>query len=567
MTDAANPDAARGTAAANGGAPAPDDAPAPAAPASAPAVPPQMPWPRVALYMATAVFIALTQGLAQGWTTASVSRIAGEIGATPTEASWLAVAFMIPKTALPVMLIKIRMQYGLRRFAEIGIVAYMLVTVLSLFGQDLRSAITVQVLAGISSAPLSTLAFLYMLEGLPQALKLRIGLPMVLTFLLMGPSLARVVAPVLMADGDWQVLHVFSLGMALVSLMLVFLLPLRPVPHMKVIAPMDILSFVLIAVGFAGLTAAFTEGPQYWWTEARWVGFALVAGVAALSAAAMIELNRTVPLIDVRWILSPPILHLTAALLLFRLLLSEQAAGAPRMFQALGLLPDQLIGLFSAIIAASIAGGVACCLVIKPNREAQIHLVALVLIAVGAFLDSHSTVDTRPVQMIASQSMIAFAGALFLPPAMMVGLMQALAKGPNYLLSFIIVFLTTQSIGGTLGSGIFTTFINHRQLAHLHVLSDQMAQTAPLVSAAVGQRAQSLAASLADTAARRGQAVSDLAQEASRQAYVLAYNDAYLATSIAACAAIALLLLHLLRDRLAAPSVSTPVIPSPTRPA
>ena len=271
----------------------------------------------------------------------------------------------------------------------------------------------------------------------------------------------------------------------------------------------------------------------------------------------MIELNRAAPLVDVRWVLSPAILHLTAALMLFRLLLSEQAAGAPRMFQVLGLSPDQMMPLFAAIVAASVAGGLACAVVIKPGREPQIHLAALLMIAAGAFLDSRSTVDTRPIQLIASQSMIAFAGSLFLPPAMMAGLMQALAKGPNYLLSFVIVFLTTQSIGGTLGSGIFNTFINRRQAYHLHALSDQLAQTSWNVTAAVGQRVQALGAALPDIAARRAQAVAQLAQEASQQAYVLAYNDAFFATFLGASGAIALLLLHRMRDRLAAPATDT----------
>lgn len=534
---------------------------APVTAAAQPAAPP-MPLGLVVAYMATSIFLALTQGLAQGWTLAVLPQIAGQIGATTSQATWLAVGFLIPKTVLPILLIKIRTQYGLRRFTEIGIIAHVLTMILALFGQDLRSATTVQVLAGMTSAPLSTLAFLYMLEGLNPQMKLRLGLPLVLTFVTLGNPLARVVAPLLMGDGDWQALHFTSLGMALASLALVFLLPLKPVPHQKVIVPLDLFSFALIAIGLGGLIAAFTQGPTFWWTEANWVGIVMAVSIAALAGAVMIELNRAEPLIDVRWLMTPAILQVTAALLIVRLLLSEQAAGAPRMFQVLGLSPDQMTPLFIAIVAASIAGGLACAVVIKPGRETQIYLVALVLIAAGAYLDSHSTVDTRPVQLIASQSLIAFAASLFLPPAMMVGLFQALVKGPNYLLSFIIVFVTTQSFGGTMGSGIFTTFINHRQMYHLHALSDQLAQTSWTVTAAVAQRMQALGAAIPDLATRRAQAVSQLSQEASRQAYVLAYNDAFLAAFIAAIGAIALLLLHSMRNRLAAsatdPSTQVP---------
>ncbi|AWX93191.1 hypothetical protein DPM13_08610 [Paracoccus mutanolyticus] len=54
----------------------------------------------------------------------------------------------------------------------------------------------------------------------------------------------------------------------------------------------------------------------------------------ALTLAVVIELHRKAPLLDIRWLASPAMLHLTVTLLLFRLVLSEQGAGAPRMFQA-----------------------------------------------------------------------------------------------------------------------------------------------------------------------------------------------------------------------------------------
>ena len=58
-------------------------------------------------------------------------------------------------------------------------------------------------------------------------------------------------------------------------------------------------------------------------------------GLDALAIAVAVELNRSAPLLDIRWLVSPAMLHLTATLFLFRLILSDQSAGAPRMFQVL----------------------------------------------------------------------------------------------------------------------------------------------------------------------------------------------------------------------------------------
>ncbi|MFD2438958.1 hypothetical protein ACFSS8_00385 [Paracoccus kondratievae] len=187
----------------------------------------------------------------------------------------------------------------------------------------------------------------------------------------------------------------------------------------------------------------------------------------------------------------------------------------------------------------------------KAERVPLFHIIALVLIAAGAFMDSHATQDTRPAQMMLSQAMIAFAGAFFLAPAMMRGLLAALARGPNYILSFVIVFLSTQSLGGAMGSGLFSTLINHRQALHLQVLREELTAADPLTTAEIAQRSAALAPQIADAALRRAQAVAQIAQDASAQAYVMAYNDAYFLTFLVAVAALAALLLHLFRDWLA----------------
>jgi len=213
----------------------------------------------------------------------------------------------------------------------------------------------------------------------------------------------------------------------------------------------------------------------------------------------------------------------------------------------------------------SILGGLACVAWIKPNREAYFHLVALILIGTGAWMDSHSTMDTRPEQFLISQAMIAFAGMLFMPTALMAGLLAALKKGPNYLLSFVIVFLSTQSIGGVLGSGAFLSIINWRQALHFQVLSEQFQITNGITTAEIARRMAELAPQISDPAILQAQAVSLMAQEAAKQAYVMAYNDAYFLTFLVAIAGAAALHLHLFRDWLWLRKFAPALTPTPDR--
>ncbi|MFT3690488.1 MFS transporter [Paenirhodobacter sp.] len=500
-------------------------------------------------FMAGALF-ALSQGLGQGFVSVNTQQIAGDLGITQTDAAWLQAAYMFPRASVPLLLIKIRTQFGLRRFAEVGIIAYVLVSFASVWIDDLRSAITVQFLSGIASAPLSSLAFLYFLEPLSRPWKLRIGLPLALVFLMNGPTLARVVSPLLIGDGGLEGVHLTALGMALASLALVYTLKLTPVPHQKVIRPLDLVSFALIAFAFGGLTVAFIQGPIRWWTDMDWIGWLLAGAFLSLAVAVVIELHRKEPLLDIHWLATPAMVHLTIWLLLFRLLLSEQSTGAPRMFQVMGIGQDQMVGLFGIICIANLLGALACLGWMRPGREAQFHCVALVLIAAGAWMDSQSSMDTRPEQMIVSQALIGFAGMLFMPPAMMQGLIAALTKGPNYILSFVIVFLATQSLGGVVGSGFFLSFINHQQAAHLQVLREQITATSPATMTGIANQMALLAPQIADTTLRRAEALALIAQDAANQAYVMAYNDAYRLTFVVALVGLAYLMLHVLRDLL-----------------
>jgi MFS family permease len=516
----------------------------PQAPPQPPAAPAPMPPLRAASYMLASVLLALTQGLGMNLISANLPQIQGALGVTTNEAIWLMAAYMAPYASLSLILIKVRTQFGLRNFAELAILAFLLVSVMHLFVDDLHSAIIVRFFSGIVAAPMSALAFLYMLEPLPPAKKLNLGLSLALTNLALAPAVARLISPTLLDIGGWHGLHVLEIAIAMVAFAAVYLLPLAPQPRAKVIQPLDVVSYLFIAVGFGLAAMAMTVGRFYWWFEAPWLGFMLAGAIVAVTSAAAIELNRANPLLDIRWLASREVLHFTAALLIFRIVLSEQTSGAFGFFQVLGLQNGQMATLSWIILGTTIAGGLVCAAVMKPGREPAIHMVALTMLATGAYMDSQATNLTRPAEMYLSQAMIAFAGALFLPPAMASGLMSALKKGPNYILSFVIVFLTTQSIGGSLGSAVVGTFVTWRSKAHYQAVAEHITLTDPIVAQRLSQLSGAYGRVLTDQAQMTTQGLTLLNQQVTREANVLAYNDAFLAIALLSVFALAALIVH-----------------------
>ena len=525
-------------------------APAGDLPAAPPPPPPPMAPPRAAAYMAASTLLAMTQGFGLNLVAANIPQLQGPFGATAAEATWLVAAYMAPNASLSLALIKIRNQYGLRPFAELGIAVFLLVSVAHIFITDLQSALVLRFFAGIAAAPLSSLGFLYMLEAFSPARKLTIGISLALTNIGLAAPLTRLVSPALIDLGGVRALLHFELALAMLSFAAIYLLPLTPPPRVKIIEKLDIVSYLLIAVGFGSGAAVLVLGRQYWWLEAPWIGELLVVMVGTLTVAAVIELNREKPLIDLRWLFSREVLHFAAVLVLFRLMLAEQTAVAGNFFQITGLQNDQLAGLYGRVALATVAGGLVCAAILKPGREPVLHMAALLLIGVGAFLDSRATNLTRPEQMYLSQAMIAAGGSLFLPPAIASGFTLALRKGPQYILSFIVVFLVTQSLGGLAGSALFGSFITLREKFHSNILAEAMTLADPLVAGRVAQLSAAYGRTITDAAVLKAEGVALLGQQVTREANVLAHNDAFLVIALLAVAAAAALAIHMLYIRI-----------------
>lgn len=152
----------------------------------------------------------------------------------------------------------------------------------------------------------------------------------------------------------------------------------------------------------------------------------------------------------------------------------------------------------------------------------------------GAFIDSHATALTGPGNLFFSQSLLAFASALFIGPALMIGVVQVLQKGAQNLVSFIVVFSVGQNLGGLAGSAIVGTAEMLRFREHFANLSQSINPGDPNVVLRLQQLGGAYARTLGDPQLREVEALRLLQQQLARQAHVLAYNDIFRWIALAA---------------------------------
>jgi MFS family permease len=524
--------------------PAPDErSPLPGSPPT-----PWHPPHRRVAYAAVATLVVMAGALGNGIVTANLNNLQGSLGLYQAELQWLPTVYVMTNVCANMVLIKFRQQFGIRLFTQIFLIGFVLTTGAHLLVHSFWSAIAVRAFSGIAAAALSTVGFLYMIQAWPAKHRLK-GIVAAITLPQLAVPLARLFPSSAFEADRWSSLYLFELGLALLCLAGVRLLALPPVERVKAFEPMDFVTFPLFSLGMGLLCAVLGMGRTLWWFEAPWIAPALLGAVVLIPAALILEHYRKNPLLNTRWLGSGDILRFALVAILVRVVLSEQGIGASGLLTVLGMGQDQMWALWFVVLLATFAGGVVSALTIDPTFLGRPILIALALIALGAWLDSNSTNLTRPHDMYWSQALLGFAGALFIGPAMLVGLTRALQQGPTHFVSFSALFGITQNLGGLFGAALLGTFQVVRERAHSAEITAGLSLADPLVAQRVQQNASAYGRVLTDPALRQAEGAAILAQQASREANILAYNDVFLLIAAIAVGTIVWASFHIFRVR------------------
>lgn len=512
--------------------------------------------PRRFAYLLVGFIVAITGGLGNALVTVNLLYAQGSLGVYTAEIQWLPAAYVMANVSMNLLLVKFRQQFGLRLFTELFLLLYAIATLAHLFVHGLASAIAVRAASGICGAALTVLGLYYTLQAFPPQHRLK-GVVVGIGFSQLALPLARMFSTDLLEIAEWRGLYSFELGMALLSFGCVLLLKLPPGDRVRVFEKLDFLTFALFAPGVALLCAALALGRTVWWFEAPWIGYCLAGSIVLVMAAVLIEHNRRSPLLNIRWLTTAKMVRVALAVLLIRIVQSE-ASGTVGFLNALGLNNDQMQDLWIITLIGSLAGLAVSALTISPSRVLPSLMFALLLMAIGSWLDAHATNLTRPEQMYFSQFLLAFAGTFFVGPIFVSGFGAIIAE-PRNLISFSLMFSMTQNLGGLLGSAIVGTVQVLREKYHSSQLVEHLTLLDPLVAARVQGSSAALGGTLADPALRSAQGVASLGAAATREANILAYNDVFLLIAMVAVATLIWLSLQYVWNTCTA---NRPVVPA-----
>jgi MFS family permease len=108
---------------------------------------PPTPWhppARRVAYAAVGALVVMAGALGNGIVTANLTNLQGSLGLYQAEIQWLPTVYVMTNVCANMLLIKFRQQFGIRLFAQIFLVGFVVTTAAHLFVHSFWSAIAVR---------------------------------------------------------------------------------------------------------------------------------------------------------------------------------------------------------------------------------------------------------------------------------------------------------------------------------------------------------------------------------------------------------------------------------------
>ncbi len=502
---------------------------------------PSHPAARRIAYAMVGLLVATLVNLGNSLLLANIPVLVGANGGDLVLTSLLPGFYIACNAAANLLLVKGRAQFGIPFITRLLLLAYASSALLLLAAPAAYCvAVLLAAFSGFAAAGMTTLSVYYFMQSLSQPVK-PLGLVLAVGAVQFGTPLGHLVPVDFLQAGGWRSLALVQILIALVVSLAIASQPLPPSDRKAAFEPLDAATFSLVLVANVLLCSVLSAGRILWWSNAPWLGWTLAIAIPLYATAFCIEALRTNPLLRLSWYGTRTIAVFACVALFVRLALAEQSYGAVGLLSAANLDDDQFHQLYVCILLAEMLGAVAAALTLAEKRFPYQVLVATLLIAGGAWLDSGSDNLTRPANLMASQSLIAFGTTLFVGPTLVFGAIQMLKKGGDYLVSLVVLFSITQNIGGLAGSALLGTYQIVRTKYHGAVLADDMMIGDPFVAQRLQLGEEAIENAIGDPTARVIESAGLVSQSLAREAAILAFNDCFLLVTFVALGVAALL--------------------------
>jgi DHA2 family multidrug resistance protein len=230
----------------------------------------------------------------------ALPHIAGNLSATPEEATWVLTSYLISNAIILPATSWISTFIGRKRFLIICIITFTIASALCGAAPNLTILILARILQGIGGGALQPIAQSVLLESFPPEKR---GSAMALYG--MGVVVAPIIGPTLggwITDNyDWRWIFYINLPVgALAAFMANAFVEDPPYVRNQKPGKIDFLGFGLMALGLSAMELTLDLGQQYDWFESGFIVFTTTTAVLSIISFILWELYTPEPIVNLR---------------------------------------------------------------------------------------------------------------------------------------------------------------------------------------------------------------------------------------------------------------------------
>jgi DHA2 family multidrug resistance protein len=463
---------------------------------------------------------------------AALPVIQGEIGATPSEGTWLGTSYLVAEIVIMPLTAWFERLFGLRRVLLVGAVLFTVFSVVCGFATDLETMILGRVGQGLSGGVMIPTGMTILAKRLPPSQQ-SIGMALFASAALLGPIVGPLLGGWITENASWHYAFFINVPICAVLVLLIVLAVPPDAPGRPASADADWFGVFGIMVALGALTVLLEEGHREQWFESALIWKLAIASVLGFVFVAIGQKNARVPVLR---------LQLLRDSGLSSVLFMMSVVGVV-LFSTLFTVPQFLAGIadynaLQAGLVLSTAGAVSIVgALFYPVLVARVHVRVLVAFAfcftaAGSLLSSRLTGESD--------------GAHFFYPLMLLGIGTTFSAIPlqQAALSAVNVddsgeatsmFNISRNIGGSVGLAVLSSVLDQRIAFHHWRLMESIAANDPAAWQRLTEYAQVTGAP--DGAYRL------LDAQVMREALVMSFGDIFYMLGIASLVSLPLVFL------------------------
>jgi DHA2 family multidrug resistance protein len=468
----------------------------------------------------------------------SLPTIQGEIGASSTEGTWIATAYLVAEIIVIPLTGWLERVFGLRRFLLIAAFLFTAFSILCGLSQNLTVMIIGRVGQGFTGGAMIPTGMTIIATRLPRHQQ-PMGTALFGSTLIMGPVLGPLAGGWLTENFSWH--YAFFINVPICLILMTFLIVGLKHQAMKLqeLIHGDWLGILGLALGLGGLTVVLEEGNREQWFDSTLIWQLTIVSIVGFVLIGIGQLTARRPVVKLALLRNRAFAAVFVLGLLIGAVLYGTSYVIPQFLAAIAGYNALQSGyiVFLAGVPAAMMMPLFPLLVTRLDLRAVVA-AGMLIMGLSCWLDTTLTVVSDGSSFVDSQLLRGLGQALcmlFLNQAAIASVKPEEAGDAAGL------FNAARNLGGSIGLALLATFQERQLDFHRWTIHSSLQENNPAVQDWVNSQAASLGGGPDGLAG----AIRNIDLSVTRDAMVMAFSDEFVALTI--CILLVLPLVLLLR--------------------